>query len=381
MLPEIYNNHLTTYLKKAEYLMLLIVVQLLQMYRKVRLEELAWEFPIPILFESRRKKMKRFLESSWLTIEGIWLPILIKWLTEEFNEQEILYIAIDRTRWGQINLMMVSLIINKRGIPIYFELLDHVGSSDLETQKNILGRVLPLLKGYKKVILGDREFCSVELARWLNEQKKTYYCLRLKKTTYIEVEKEIWKSLNNLGLKPGMSLYYQGVKVTKTKGFSGGNIVGKWKRKYKGWTAEEGWFILTNFKSLEEALISYQKRFSIEEMFRDFKSGGYDLERTKLTQKRLMSLIILITFAYTQATLSGKIIKDKGIAKYVGRVKEKNRIQKRHSDFYLGLQGKSWVESLQLFAVESEELMKLSPKNKVNYQQGMRAVSHIKSSL
>jgi hypothetical protein len=51
-------------------------------------------------------------------------------------------------------------------------------------------------------------------------------------------------------------------------------------------------------------------------------------------------------------------VKDKGIAKYVGRVKEKNRIQKRHSDFYLGLQGKSWVESLQLFAVESEELMK-----------------------
>lgn len=163
-----------------------------------------------------------------------------------------------------------------------------------------------MLENYRKVILGDREFCSVGLARWLNEQKKTYYCLRLKKTTFIEVDKE---------------------------------------------------------------------------MFRDFKSGGYDFERTKLTEKRLMSLIILITLAYTQAILSGKIIKDKGIAKYVGRVKEKNRIQKRHSDFYLSLQRKSWVESLQLFAVESEELMKLSPKNKANYQQGMRAVLHIKSSL
>ncbi len=50
---------------------------------------------------------------------------------------------------------MVSLIINHRAIPIYFELLDHVGNSDLETQTTILGRVIPVLKGYKKVILGD----------------------------------------------------------------------------------------------------------------------------------------------------------------------------------------------------------------------------------
>ena len=45
--------------------MLIIVVQLLQLYRKVRLEELATRLPILIEFESRRKKIKRFLESSY----------------------------------------------------------------------------------------------------------------------------------------------------------------------------------------------------------------------------------------------------------------------------------------------------------------------------
>ena len=49
---------------------------------------------------------------------------------------------------------MVSLIVNRRAIPIYFELLDHVGNSDLETQTAILGRVLPVLKGYTKVLPG-----------------------------------------------------------------------------------------------------------------------------------------------------------------------------------------------------------------------------------
>jgi len=35
---------------------------------------------------------------------------------------------------------------------------------------------------------------------------------------------------------------------------------------------------MTNLPDLESAILSYKKRFGIEEMFRDFKSGGYKLE-------------------------------------------------------------------------------------------------------
>ncbi len=194
---------------------------------------------------------------------------------------------------------------------------------------------MPLFADYTKVVLGDREFCGVELARWLKQQKNTYFCLRLKKGEYVEREKDIWLRLKDLGLVPGMSLYLQGVKITKTNGFGPINLAGTWKRKYRGWTAEEGWFILTNLDSLEIALLAYQKRFGIEEMFRDFKSGGYNLEDTLLTGHRLNTLILLITLAYASATFSGEIIKRQGNAKYVGRVKEKGRTERRHSDFYL----------------------------------------------
>ena len=74
-------------------------------------------------------------------------------------------------------------------------------------------------------------------------------------------------------------------------GFSAANLVCKWKRKYRGWTADEAWFILSNLNSLDESLKAYQKRFGIEEMFRDFKSGGYNLEGTKVSNKRLMTLM------------------------------------------------------------------------------------------
>ena len=53
MLPKIYQNHLATQLNKTQYLILSILVQLIQSYRWVRLEELANKFPQPIL--SRRR--------------------------------------------------------------------------------------------------------------------------------------------------------------------------------------------------------------------------------------------------------------------------------------------------------------------------------------
>ena len=191
----------------------------------------------------------------------------------------------------------------------------------------------------------------------------------------------MWTQLKNLGLFPGMSLFYQGVKVTKTRGFIGSNIVAKWKRKYRGIETKEAWFIITNLTSIDETIDAYKKRFCIEEMFRDFKKGGYDLERTKLTGHRLTSLIILITLAYSIATFSGKIIKDKGLAKYVGRVRKNKKIQRRHSNFYIGLHGKDWVDSCDLLDVESRALMQLSPGKASYYRQGRRAISLIKSSL
>ncbi|AOY80064.2 hypothetical protein BJP36_09110 [Moorena producens JHB] len=70
--------------------------------------------------------------------------------------------------------------------------------------------------------------------------------------------------------------------VTKKPGFGTFNVACKWKRNYRGFKTKEPWYILTNFEELYPAIISYKKRFSIEEMFRDFKSGGYSLEGSKL---------------------------------------------------------------------------------------------------
>ena len=49
------------------------------------------------------------------------------------------------------------------------------------------------------MVLGDREFCSVELGKWLSEQEQVYFSLRLKKNEYVELEDQIWFQLKELG--------------------------------------------------------------------------------------------------------------------------------------------------------------------------------------
>lgn len=275
---------------------------------------------------------------------------------------------------------MISLIWDKRAFPIYWELLPKQGNSNFEKQTAAISKVLPLFKEHKVVVLGDREFCSVKLGDWLIEQH-AYFCLRLKQNEFVQLEDEIWQQLGALGLSPGMTLYLNAVRVTKQKGFARFNVACKWKRKYWGWAPDEGWFILTNLEDLEAAVLAYKQRFGIEEMFRDFKKGGYNLEGTNVTCDRLIVLVLLIAIAYTAATLQGKKIKKMGIQKYIGRVKEVGRTERRHSSFYIGLYGQTWVNFMDGCAHIVAELMKINRNKRKYYQKGQRAMELILYAL
>ena len=150
---------------------------------------------------------------------------------------------------------MISIIYEQRAIPVYFEFLDKLGSSNLTEQTTFISQILPLFKTDKIILLGDREFCSVKLANWLR-QKEILFCLRLKKNEFIELENNVSLQLNDLGLKLGTCLFLEEIKVTKTQNMSGFNLAGKWQRKIKGIAPKEGWFILTNLDKLELAVTS-----------------------------------------------------------------------------------------------------------------------------
>lgn len=316
-----------------------------------------------------------------MDINRLWLGLFTVFLTHQHVAKgSTVYVAIDRTSWGQINLLMVSLIWRKRAIPIYWQRLKKLGNSNLRTQRKVLRLALSRLADYKVVVLGDREFCSVDLARWLGEQS-CYFCLRQKKSTQIQSDDDDWIALCELGLTPGMSCFFNQIIVTQSKGFGPVQVAGKWKRRYQGFAPDEPWYILTNFDSLNAAISGYQKRFSIEEMFRDLKLGGYCLEKTRVEGRRFMTLVLLIAIAYTCATTQGQQLKQKALQKYIARPETQGLNQKRHSAFHVGLTAYRWVPFWQRCQQQVQALMRLD-RNKIEYHlRGLRAMEAVLDTL
>ncbi len=87
--------------------------------------------PYPILFESRRRSLQRFLKLSGLDIESLWFPLVPEILKAKFSTARSLKLTIDRTSVARQKCFVISLIWDKRAIPLYWQLLDKKGSSNI----------------------------------------------------------------------------------------------------------------------------------------------------------------------------------------------------------------------------------------------------------
>jgi hypothetical protein len=116
-------------------------------------------------------------------------------------------------------------------------------------------------------------------------------------------------------------------------------------------------------------------------MFMDCKTGGYNLEESKTSPDRLIKLILLIALAMTSAWLQGKKTSLQGQHKYVCRPTEKCRTRRRHSNFWIGLYGESWLAAFESCQLWVEEMLSLIANKKSFYQRGLNAIKLIQQPL
>jgi len=379
MLPKFYLNHLQNRLKRAQVVTLEILVWLLQVHKDVRIEKLASHYPLPIKQESRRRHLQRFLALPNLSIPLVWFPLIKDIIEQNSPKSKPLYLALDRTQWKDKNLFMVAVIQKKRALPIYWQFLSKKGASNFQEQKAILKAVFKLLKSYQLIILGDREFHSIELANWL-QHRKVSFVLRQKKDRKIKEKGHDSQLLNAFEFYPGQCHFFSGVGVGK-KGFGQFNLAVKWKRKYRGKVEKEPWYLLTNLPNLSFTVKAYQKRMGIEAMFKDCKSGGYNLEGSSASIQRLTNLVLLIAIAYTFSTLKGQSLLRKGQKEYVGRLRKVKQLITKNSKFLLGLYGQVWIISQSIVRDWVEELMRLNRHKLPFYQRGLRAMELIQQGF
>jgi uncharacterized membrane protein len=88
------------------------------------------------MFESRRRSIQRFLKLPILNIEKLWFPLIKYILSTQFKKKQELKVAIDRTQWRDKNVFMISLIWDKRALPLYWQILPKRGCSNLREQQS-----------------------------------------------------------------------------------------------------------------------------------------------------------------------------------------------------------------------------------------------------
>lgn len=380
MLPTFYQTLLQKYLTQSQLITLKMLVWLLQHQKQVRIERLAATLPLPIQQNSRRRHLQRFFSLNALSVVLLWFPIIEEILSQKVKAGSQLIVAIDRTQWKENNVLMVSVVYQKRAFPIYWCLLEKEGSSNLAEQQKVLRPVIRLLKKYELVVVGDREFHSIELARWL-QQENVSFVLRQKQSTTFRQKKHSFQPLSSIPIHPGIRQFYTNINLTQKTGKGRFNLAVYWKRKYRGKQEDEAWYLLTNLSDLKTATKIYSQRFGIEAMFRDCKTGGYNLEGSKASPDRLVRLILLIAISLTSAWLQGQRTQFQRQQTYVCRSQEKGRTRKRHSNFWIGLYGQNWIVAFHECHVWVEELIKSIRNKQAFYRKGLRAMALIQQAL
>ncbi|AFZ01289.1 IS4 family transposase [Calothrix sp. PCC 6303] len=399
MLPQSYQKIFQKHLSEQQYLTLELLLLLIQAYRQVKLSTLANLFPQPITYESRKRNLQRFLVVGSLCVKLLWFPLVKYWIRQSqtghnLNREQRRYykqqkhkkygywmIGIDRTQWKDRNLFMVTLVWGTHALPLYWETLPHVGNSNFQAQKRLLSIALSLFKNYPVLVIGDREFHSPKLAQWL-DNRGVYFALRQKKDLHFQEESdEEYQILKDKGFKPGMSKFYIGVKCNKGDGLGLFNLAVYWKRKYRNQGSQQPWYILTNLPTFKQTLEVYRCRWGIEQFFRDCKTGGYNLEDTKVNETRFLALVLLIVIAYSLGTMYGQRMQILGIETYAGRIKQHKDKYPRQSDFSFAIYGQRWIYAMELWADLALGLIALKPHKRLHFQRGFHALSLMKQAL
>jgi hypothetical protein len=285
--------------------------------KSLQVGQILTALPLTGTRDTLKKRMQRFLRNPSITIELYYEPLARRILQRLTGGGARIHLTIDRTEWGASNLLYVCVGWRGRALPLLWGMLGP-GASSFAEQKELLAVVAQWLpRGADVLLLGDREFGTGVLAQWALHQDWGV-CLRLRTHEYVCRASAPYFARLPLAL-PGDRRFWPHVTFTQKHAVAGLNLAMYWAP-----TATEPWYLITTEPTCKLACASYQKRFRIEEMFKDFKNNGrgFGLELTGVRHAdRLERLLLALALVYTWLLLWGAHVITTGQQKFVDNVR------------------------------------------------------------
>lgn len=240
--------------------------------------------------QSHQRRFSRWLHNSRINVHRLYRPLIAAALVS-WGVQEITLIEDTTMLWDEFCLIRLSVKYRGRAIPLAWRTLRHGSSSvGFEVYQEMLHRAKAAIpEGVSVRFLADRGFADTQLMRYLREELKWHFRIRVKSNTWIYRMGKGWKQLNQYPLAAGESILLHGITLTKTRPLSDLNMA-------LGRDAQSGqlWLVVTDEPPSLQTFEQYGERFAIEEEFLDEKSNGFQLERSEVRSVPALSRLCLV---------------------------------------------------------------------------------------
>lgn len=250
------------------------------------LTNLALGLPVPGRRENLIQRLRRFLKQRQLGWHGSYGQ-LIRHLFAHWHGQEVA-LVMDRTDLGQRwSILLLGAAYGKRLLPLCWRVLPFGGTS-AQVQSALLRQVHPYLPPHARIhFYADCEFRAVAV----QQRCHTYgwhWQVGLKGDTYVQLREGPTCQLRHLPLAPGERGYWQQVWLTQQRPWGPVNLIGDWAPHQ-----DYPRFWAVDLPADGQAWRRGRKRFWIEPTFRDWKSYGFDLERSQITDPARLQVLVL----------------------------------------------------------------------------------------
>lgn len=267
---------------------LALLCQTLAFSPNCHLATLALGLPLPGRRENLIQHLRRTLKNQRLCAADCYQP-LVQHLFQHWPDREV-NLVMDRTdleqRWS---ILTVGAVHRKRLLPLAWQVLPF-GGTGVEVQTLLLRRIQPGLPPCSQVRInfyGDCEFRAVSLQQ-LCRDYGWHWQVGLKSDLWFYDTPGAWQTLRDLPLQPGQRCYRTNVFLTREHQFGPLQLMADW-------TAHQDtpryWAL--DLPANGQAWRRGRKRYWIEPGFRDWKSYGFDLEHSQLTDPQRLQVLLL----------------------------------------------------------------------------------------
>ncbi len=238
---------------------------------------------------SHQRYFQRLLRNERIKPFDLYYPLLNASLCE-WSTTETLYLALDVSdlKNGYI-LIRLALIYRGRSIPVSWDVMKHNSTSvGYKTYKKVLKQaLLKLPKNRPIVLLADRGFVHAKLVKFCRKNDWGYR-IRAKSSTKVRLPDRRVATFAKLCPPQGNAHFYQNVHIL-------GENIGPVNIALANPEGDEDpWYIISDAPTNEGSLAEYALRFDIEESFLDDKSGGFQVESTKLDDPKAITRLFLV---------------------------------------------------------------------------------------